>query len=659
MVYLPRYGCWFHIADPIMYEAYFGLTEKPFSITPDPRFVYLSPRHEEALAHLRYGVGEGGGFVQLTGEVGTGKTTLCRCLLEQIHEAVDVALILNPRLTPVELVASICDELKVEYPAGSSSLKVLVDLLNARLLQSHAQGRKTVVVVDEAQDLEPAALEQIRLLTNLETAKDKLLQIILVGQPELRITLTRLELRQLAQRITARYHLMPLNREETRGYIAHRLAVAGSNRLLFAASAMAEIYRYSGGVPRLINILCDHALLAAYAANTPRVNARLVQLAASQIDGIKPRRRFWRPLAGGAGLAAAIGLAVTGFLWWAPAQQATDSTAPVGVGELDPSAVTAAGTSGTAPQPAAPAPGNPAVQTAATLTPPPAAPRLIAAAPAAPESALDSILTGPSPSFLEVDRADVDSDPSAPSPGLDHLEPDDSAEATASAAPARPTPAARTPLPEPRFSVWLRDHAPSTGSDTAFAALFRLWDIDEPPGPDRKLCAAAEDVGLRCMVHSGDWATLRRFDRPAVIELYDENGRQRQLTVAALTDDRVTFRVGPDLHAFPVIDVSPYWLGDFLVLWRVPTGLSGGLIKPGTWGNEVLWLRERLAAIRGQPIPAGTDPFRFDATLTQAVRAFQGSRSLQQDGIVGQKTFIHLNSALDEPGIPRLIQRQS
>ena len=278
-----------------MYLEHYGLKEPPFSITPDPRFVFLSERHRDALAHLLFGIGQGGGggFVQLTGEVGTGKTTLCRLLLEQIPENTRVALVLNPRLTPVELLETICEELHLDTEGRRGSVKALVDALNAYLLEAYAQGLRVVLVIDEAQNLSIDALEQVRLLTNLETDTQKLLQIILIGQPELRELLARADLRQLAQRITARFHLTPLDGTETERYLRHRYAIAGGLHLPFDAPAIKRLHAHAGGVPRLINIIAERSLLAGYARDQAVLDARIVDLAAREaLPPTTPRGRF-------------------------------------------------------------------------------------------------------------------------------------------------------------------------------------------------------------------------------------------------------------------------------------------------------------------------------------------------------------------------------
>jgi general secretion pathway protein A len=268
-----------------MYATYFGLKEAPFRLTPDPAYLYMSDRHREALAHLLYGLSEGGGFVQLTGDVGTGKTTLCRALLAQLPLQVDVALILNPRLTIPEFLASVCDELKIPYSRDTTSPKVFVDALDRYLLDAHARGRRTVLLIDEAQSLSVEVLEQVRLLTNLETTSEKLLKIILIGQPELVPLLARDDLRQLAQRITARYHLEPFTEPDTHAYVRHRLQVAGGRRGLFSEAAIRRIHAEARGIPRLINIICDRALLGAYAQDKSRIEPGMVARAATEIRG--------------------------------------------------------------------------------------------------------------------------------------------------------------------------------------------------------------------------------------------------------------------------------------------------------------------------------------------------------------------------------------
>ena len=299
-----------------MYHQYFGLREAPFSIAVNPRYLYMSPRHRDALAHLLYGVGAGGGFILLTGEVGTGKTTLNRCLIEQLPDQADVAVVLNPALDARDLLACVCEELGIttESPVAPG-LKELTDALHRFLLDNHRRGRKTVLMIDEAQHLDFPVLEQIRLLTNLETHEEKLLHIILIGQPELASKLARPELRQLNQRITARYDLQPLNREETAAYIQHRLQVAGmaAGRQLFAPGLMRAIHRRSRGVPRLINLLCDRMLLGAYGRGSERPDAPLLRAAAREVLGELPRRSF-----GSSRLIPVLVLLplLAGALWW-------------------------------------------------------------------------------------------------------------------------------------------------------------------------------------------------------------------------------------------------------------------------------------------------------------------------------------------------------
>jgi general secretion pathway protein A len=345
-----------------MYTSFFGLGEKPFSITPDPRYLFMSERHAEALAHLLYGITEAGGFIQLTGEVGTGKTTIVRSLLERMPGHADVAVILNPQLTPIEFVLTICEELGIFMrDEDASSIKDLVDLLNRRLLEAHAKGRRVVVIVDEAQNLTPATLEQVRLLTNLETGSQKLLQIILIGQPELREVLDRVELRQLAQRITGRYHLAPLSRTETAAYVNHRLKVAGATVEIFSGTALREVHRLSGGVPRIINVICDRALLGAFTQEQHHIGAGMIREAASEVYGRSFNPPWMKALVGSAGGVAAFGLGLSIWQLW-PSQPAESEA----LADIAPPAIEAP-----APEPA------PASIVPVALTPlsPPSTPR--------------------------------------------------------------------------------------------------------------------------------------------------------------------------------------------------------------------------------------------------------------------------------------------
>jgi general secretion pathway protein A len=320
-----------------MYYDFFGFREPPFSIAPDPRYLYLSDRHKEALAHLMYGIQGQGGFIVITGEVGTGKTTVSRCFLENVPEQVDIALVLNPRLSARELLSSICDELEIAHPA-QASIKELVNLINDDLLEAHGAGRHKVLIIDEAQNLSTDVLEQLRLLTNLETTEKKLLQIVLLGQPELQDMLALPELRQLNQRVTARYHLKGLERREIDAYVRYRLGVAGLKGEIFSEGAIKALYRHSGGIPRLINLICDRALLGAYAQSEHYITAGHIRKAAAEVNGHRTRTaqggpgKGWRiaMVSGSAILAVILTLPLLGInLFGEPPMPSNDEAATV------------------------------------------------------------------------------------------------------------------------------------------------------------------------------------------------------------------------------------------------------------------------------------------------------------------------------------------
>jgi general secretion pathway protein A len=541
-----------------VYTQFFGLREMPFSITPDPAYLYMSPRHQEALGHLLYGTGQYGGFVQLTGEVGTGKTTIVRTLLEQKLDNVDVAMIHNPRQSELEFVQSICDEMGVRYYPAQSTLKGLVDLLNRHLLDAHARGRRVVLIIDEAQNLDPAVLEQVRLLTNLETAKEKLLRIMLVGQPELQDLLAREDLRQLAQRITARYHLQPLNEAETAEYVRHRLRIAGATRDIFEPPALKMVFTKSGGTPRLINIICDRALLGAYSLERPTVSAAIVLRAAwesTQADrrsgqgrrgSDHPRGGFWVSTEKAW---AALALVFVGlFLWQSLREQLP------------------------APVVAAPAPA-----TAAAVAATPAAQR---PAPATPVPA-----------------------------GADN---------------AALTQLAAQPLP------------------VVMNALVRLWNSELRLLPDASLCTALRDHALECYRSQGSWPDLAAMNRPAILSLTSAAGTPQHVLLRGLDATHATLLAADGLHRVPLSQLDGLWEGDFLLLWRREIQLD--LIGPSSRGNDVIWLRKRLAQATGKPPPPFLSSF-YDDALMQSVRRFQQMHGLDTDGLVGIRTLIALDSA--------------
>ncbi len=270
----------------VMYTRYFGLQEKPFAIAPDPHYLYMSDLHKEALAHLLYGIDSDGCIILLTGDVGTGKTTVCRFLFDQLPKTTDTAIILNPKLTAKELLVTICEELELADSIRGSSTKSYLDAINHHLLDSHSKGRTTALFIDEAQNLSVGVLEQLRLLTNLETDKQKLLKIVLLGQTELRTQLERPEATQINQRVTSRYHLLPLGQEDIYSYIQHRTNIAGGGKtVFFTEKALERIVRLSRGIPRLINVICDRALLGAYSENKHRVTAQILEQAAAEVLG--------------------------------------------------------------------------------------------------------------------------------------------------------------------------------------------------------------------------------------------------------------------------------------------------------------------------------------------------------------------------------------
>ncbi len=531
-----------------MYLSFFGLAEKPFAITPDPRYLYLSGRHADALAHLVYGISHAGGFIQLTGEVGTGKTTTIRSLLARAPKNAEIALIINPRLSPVEFVQTLCEELGLGLSdAEAGNIKELIDQLNRYLLRAHAEGRRVVLIVDEAQNLAPDVLEQVRLLTNLETESQKLLQIILIGQPELRELLARNDLRQLAQRVTARYHLDPLSAEETTGYVRHRLRVAGATAEIFSAAALREVYRLSGGIPRVINVICDRALLGAYSEESHGIGAGLVRRAGSEVfdEPLAPR---W--LAPAATVAALTLVAIGGWALWHYGPWFKSAPAAVAA---------------TAPPIAAPA----------------------------------------------------------------------------------PTPA---PVP-PTLTQLLQQPDTATSADAAFAQLLELWNGKYVVGGTDG-CTQAAQQGLECINLRSTLAQLRALNRPAILMLADSAGRSHQVVLAALGEDSATLRLGPQQVDVGIADLSRYWFGELVVLWK-PAVATVTELRAGTRGPAVRHLRTQLLRWNGAAVAAPVSA-TYDTELARLVEDFQRSAHQTPDGIANIETQLLLDSALATPGTPLL-----
>lgn len=573
-----------------MYESFFAFSERPFSIAPDPRFLYLSERHREALAHLVYGLNDAGGFVMLTGEVGTGKTTLCRSLLAQVPENIDVAFVLNPRLDAVELLETVCDELHIDTENARGSIKQLVDRINAHLLASNADGRSTVLLIDEAQNLSSDVLEQLRLLTNLETNERKLVRIILIGQPELADKLARPDLRQLAQRITARYHLEALKAPDTAAYVEHRLQVAGARSTLFNAAALRALHAASGGIPRLINVIADRALLGAYAGGKREITPQMVRKAAAEVTGSGAPQRWpaWAVAATTAGVLAACGLAAWAFVLRTP-------------------------------EPAAPA---------VVVAPPP----LPAPAPvAAPVPASDPGDAGTS------EAAWADEDPMLIGPPADAAAPE--AAPSAAAGTADDTRAViRAQLPP-----W-PDYVPRDESeDRAFAILFDRWRSPFEVASGETPCTYARKVGLACLRGTGTLDELLEVNRPAVLELSGTRSGVYSVALVAVGSNEVDVVIADRTYRVPRASLEQAWNGSYTLLWQLPPEYRGP-IGAGAKGASVAWLRQQLQEVTGASL-AGTAQDAFDAPLTSALRRWQESRGLVADGRAGPRTWIALHDA--------------
>jgi general secretion pathway protein A len=593
-----------------MYNEYFGFKETPFSIAPDPRYLYMTAQHREALAHLIYGLNSEGGCILLTGEVGTGKTTICRCLLEQIPEQANVALVLNPKVSEVELLETICDELHISYPDTDNSLKTYTDRIYDFLITSNRKNEKTVLIIDEAQNLSSKVLEQLRLLTNLETNQRKLLQIIVLGQPELLDILARTEMRQLAQRITARFHLQPLTKGEVKSYVTHRLAVAGQNIQLFPENSIKLLYKLSDGVPRLINIICDRALLGAYVENQHAVSPPIIKKAATEVFGElknvekQHKNRQWLyPMAAALTGITVIAIALLFYLKLSP---------------VDDSNLTAQSTTAAETQP----------QVTALIADKASAEVSISAS---PEPGDDSETAEAKDETLPASDTDIDS-----------------TEETTNTASINDNEVA--PEIQPAYDdIETMLNTTKNNPISAYQELFKAWNHSYNEKTATTACDQAEAFSLRCLYKKGNLNSLKLHNRPAVLTLVNGKGETRHITITSIQEDLATIYSNNSEYTIRLSDLDRYWYGRFLLLWRKPDNYSSP-IMPGDKGAIVSWLNAHFDT--GQQADNGGS--FYDDILIKKVRAFQVQHGLAADGIVGPVTIIHLNTSSDI-NVPTLI----
>ena len=595
-----------------MYAQHFGLKSEPFSIAPDPRYLFMSERHREALAHLLYGVGGGGGFVLLTGEIGAGKTTVCRAFLEQIPRRCNVAYIFNSKLMVMEMLRSVCEEFGIPGPLEGSShdtVKGHIDALNEFLLRTHAVGQNNVLIIDEAQNLAPEVLEQLRLLTNLETNERKLLQIILIGQPELREILLQPQLEQLAQRVIARFHLEALSAKETAQYIRHRLGVAGQpDSTVFEAAAAARVHQLTGGVPRRINLLCDRAMLGAYATGQHSVSKAIVDKAATEVFGLErlPRARrlpVWARPEGQASWAASMPV-------WSWALLATSvlmvAGALVSAGQQYHWGMDHWGMGKAAPLAARPTRPGKAAADASGLRP--SAQLSMPAASAARLAPTSASATVPA---------------SAPTPSL--------------AAAATP---ASTVADQLNWSA-ATANPEAVRQSRALKNLAQRWGVQVTEADP---CKAPPEQGLQCFKSSTGLALIRQLGRPVVLSLVDPQGHEVHALLTGLGPSWATIEMAGQAQTVSLIALSQAWHGDFITWWRAPQSYRQKLVY-GSKGPAVDWLAQRLATLGQSASPEPGQ--KLDRDLQAVLAAFQVSQGIKPDGMAGAMTFMQINRLTD------------
>lgn len=587
-----------------MYNRFFGFKERPFKLVPNPEYLYLSRIHEEVLAHLRYAAGYGEGFVAITGEVGTGKTTLCRMFLESLDETTAAAYIFNPKLDAVQLLKAINDEFGI--PSNTESVKTLIDRLNAFLLEKKAQGKRVILLVDEAQNLSADVLEQLRLLSNLETNTSKLIQIILVGQPELGELLETDALRQLNQRITLNCHLIPLNQSETREYIRHRIQIASRKPgLEFTASAYRSIFKFTGGVPRLINIACDRVLLTAFSLGKQGITNHIVKRALRELDGKRNRRSrpallYREKLT--VGLLVVLVILVAGLLIGQ-----TLLNRPVGL------------------------PGMPIVRHKT-------------------ENALSESTTAISSEEITATISAVEPPPELPNP-------------VAAPAPTEDTmTAAADPSEPPRLHDLdqLIDATDARNSRLgALTAVLNAWYARRPlvaesvegMQSDSFFRIFARHSNMEVLHVQGNLNLIRKLNLPAILEFPHPSGSgSRFLAVVGLTDNEIRLSAGDTVFPVSPAALAGLWNGAAYILWKNYFNYTG-TIPISSPGEVILSLKVHLKTL-GYAIQEMTTA--YDTHTRLAIEAIQARNGLEVDGMVGPLTKIALYNEDHSLNVPRL-----
>lgn len=621
-----------------MYLDYFGLDKDPFTISPDPAFLYPSPQHRQALAHLKYGLDREGGFILLTGEVGTGKTTLTRLLLEQLPGNVRVAYILNTKLNSEDVLASICQDLSLEYESGDS-IKHLTDLIYKDLLETHSQGKKTLLVLEEAQNLDPDVLETLRLLTNLETNTTKLLHILLVGQPELQELLARNELRQLNQRVVSRFHIEPLDLQETTNYLNHRLRHAGSKRQAFDGAAIKQLHKLSGGIPRMLNLLAERSLLGAYATNANLVDARIVRDASKEVLGepIKSSAQNSNNRSSMVGLSLRAGLAVLltvagiyYFFFQNSPQPTPAKTGPVS--QNSPEQINSPERVDSPERINSLERINSPEQLVSSRNSEPAAQTIPVEEPARPTQTSIQEATGQNPPLTKVEQQNVQAI-NAPEP--------------------QTTQAFFTNTPAAGAVANSVDRVTQTGKNT-YEQLLALWFVEAKTSNQKSFCLTAEINNLRCKIEKDiDLGDLAEINRPGLVTVLGDQDIMSLYLVSFFDGYSIRLTNSSGTVSLSASDFADVWDGRFVYVWKPPPAFARTLYPGVRDSKMVRWTQDKLQVVFDDYeyiIGGGA----YSQPIVRAVARFQTQQGLEADGLLGPRTILRLMDQTDN--LPRLDQ---